>query len=738
MPFDGKYVPPPISKYTGSKAIFNITERPSPAPRVTVDFASVDFETRSACNLKTKGVHIYFEDLTTDVMCMAWAINDGAVHLWIPGMPFPKPLRQHIRRGGRMNAWNAMFERLAWSIMVKKYKAPIVKRKQWHCTMVRALACGLPGALEKAAIALQLGERKDMAGNKAMAKLSKPRKTKDGTLKWWTKAEYPHLYKLMYAYCKQDVVVERAAGNKLPDMPKSEWKQYSFDQLVADRGILIDQTLCKAAIKVVKDRQAELKKECIELTGFTPNQHVPFRGWVNAQLKGVKIPDVKGDLVLDNLKAITVENLMRAPNLPRKLRRGLQLRREGGRSSTVKYSAALNRLCRDGTAKGARRFYGAHTGRWAGAGVNFDNLKRVDMAGLDLDELTAVIKTGDANLVESVYGNVLEPVSNGVRSMLIADPGHDLYVADFKSIESRLLAATTGQQSTNALWLLSDQGKGPDVYVVNAAGIFGIPVDKVGKPERYWGKIAELLLGYQGATRPLIAQQVKANIFFRDIYPTVWRLAGGQTREKVDFLWRKIGTKEHDNEKDWKAARCVVEDWRARNPSTVRFWRMMQICSINTVRFRNPTQYRGIRFHYDEHFQMLVITSMSGRNLYYPFARVVEARDPKGNKVWELRAKYMRDVKGFRGWVEYHPYGGLTTENIIQHEARDAMADRFESLEQLGFKLRHTVHDELISQAKKGTPLKLFTDNLAVTPTWAPGCPIAVEAWHGPVYKKDG
>jgi DNA polymerase bacteriophage-type len=725
MPFDG--VP---------EKLFKITKSPSLAPRVKVPFASIDFETRSVANLPVTGAHLYFEHPTTDIMCMAWAIGQSKPQLWIPGMPFPQLLAKHIKRGGRMNAWNAMFERLAWPLMVRKYKAPPVRIDQWHCTMVRALACGLPGSLEKAAIALKIPERKDTEGAKAMSKLSKPRRRRDGKLAWWEKTEYPHLYKTMYAYCIQDVVVERAAGDKLPDMPVSEWKQYHFDQEVADRGILIDQELCKAAIKVVKDRQAELKQECVALTGVGPSQPVPLRAWINKELAKVKITPT-GRLVIEDLKAVSVDNMLRVKGLPRRVRRALVLRREGGRSSTAKYSAALKRLCRDGTAKGARRFYGAHTGRWSGQGVNFDNLKRVEMK-VDAEELATVIKTADANIVESVYGSVLEPVSNGVRSMMVADEGHDLYVADFKSIESRLLAATTGQTSTNDLWLASDLGKGPDVYVVNAAGIFGIPIDKVGKPERYWGKIAELLLGYQGATRPLLAQQLKANIFFRDIYNTVWRIAGNQTREKVDWMWKKIGTKEHDNEKDWKAARCVVEDWRKRNPSTTKFWRMMQQCSVAAVRFQRPTQYMGIRFHYDKHFQMLVITSMSGRNLYYPFARAVEVKDLKGNKVWELRAKYQRDFKGFRGWVEYHPYGGLVTENIIQHQARDAMADRFEALELVGFSLRHTVHDELISQAKRGTPLSLFTETIAVTPSWAPGCPIAVEAWHGRVYKKDG
>ena len=50
----------------------------------------LDFETRSACDLKSRGVYNYAQDLTTEVLCMSYAVDDGEVLTWLPGQPLPK------------------------------------------------------------------------------------------------------------------------------------------------------------------------------------------------------------------------------------------------------------------------------------------------------------------------------------------------------------------------------------------------------------------------------------------------------------------------------------------------------------------------------------------------------------------------------------------------------------------------------------------------------------------------
>ena len=42
----------------------------------------LDFETRSTCDLKSRGVYNYAQDLTTEVLCMSYAVDDGEVQTW--------------------------------------------------------------------------------------------------------------------------------------------------------------------------------------------------------------------------------------------------------------------------------------------------------------------------------------------------------------------------------------------------------------------------------------------------------------------------------------------------------------------------------------------------------------------------------------------------------------------------------------------------------------------------------
>ena len=48
-----------------------------------------DFETRSRAVLKTVGAHRYSADPTTEILCVAYAVDDDPVQLWAPGDPIP-------------------------------------------------------------------------------------------------------------------------------------------------------------------------------------------------------------------------------------------------------------------------------------------------------------------------------------------------------------------------------------------------------------------------------------------------------------------------------------------------------------------------------------------------------------------------------------------------------------------------------------------------------------------------
>jgi DNA polymerase bacteriophage-type len=105
----------------------------------------IDFETRSACDLKRAGVHRYAEHSTTDILCMAWCIGGGPVHVWAPGDPDPEPLLDAIRKGAWVGAHNAAFEATLWrEALLPKHCPhwPQLPITQFDCTMGRAAQAG--------------------------------------------------------------------------------------------------------------------------------------------------------------------------------------------------------------------------------------------------------------------------------------------------------------------------------------------------------------------------------------------------------------------------------------------------------------------------------------------------------------------------------------------------------------------------------------------------------------------
>ena len=120
------------------------------------------------------------------------------------------------------------------------------------------------------------------------------------------------------------------------------------------------------------------------------------------------------------------------------MRRVLELRLGGAQAAVKKIDALLARAGDDNRVRGAFRFHGASTGRWAGEGFQPQNLKRPVVE--DLDAAIAAVATGDYEHVKSLYPRPLSVVGDCCRSMICAAPGHVLIGADFSAIESRVLA----------------------------------------------------------------------------------------------------------------------------------------------------------------------------------------------------------------------------------------------------------------------------------------------------------
>ena len=116
---------------------------------------SIDFETRSAADLRKTGAARYFEDPSADVLCAAWCVDDGPVQTWVRGQPCPPEIEAHVAAGLPIAAWNATFEAWAWKyVLGPKHGWPVPALSQWVDTMAQAAAMSIPQSLDGAAQAL--------------------------------------------------------------------------------------------------------------------------------------------------------------------------------------------------------------------------------------------------------------------------------------------------------------------------------------------------------------------------------------------------------------------------------------------------------------------------------------------------------------------------------------------------------------------------------------------------------
>ena len=53
-----------------------------------------DIETRSPDDLKVVGVHVYASNPATEIICLSYAVDDGAVKTWRPGDPVPEEFKE--------------------------------------------------------------------------------------------------------------------------------------------------------------------------------------------------------------------------------------------------------------------------------------------------------------------------------------------------------------------------------------------------------------------------------------------------------------------------------------------------------------------------------------------------------------------------------------------------------------------------------------------------------------------
>lgn len=302
-------------------------------------------------------------------------------------------------------------------------------------------------------------------------------------------------------------------------------------------------------------------------------------------------------------------------------------------------------------------YFGAHTGRFSGGDkMNLQNLPR----------------------------------GGALRKALRAPEGMKLIACDSAQIEARMVAWLAGQED-----LVAAFRDARDIYCEFASEVYGRPITKADKLERFVGKTCILGLGFgMGAEK------------FRKT------LEIGQGGVSVKF-------EEEDSQR-------IVKLYRQTYPRIVGLWyecgdalRIMADGGSDTI--------SGVLA-----FDKNKIFLPNGLHLTYPH---LQADDKSFRYISDARACRKYEQTGeCSEWTR--TYGGKIVENIVQALARIVVADQMARISQF-YKVVLQVHDEVVIVCREDEveeAKEFVIATMSTPPVWAPDLPVACEADVGDNY----
>ncbi len=650
----------------------------------------LDFETRSRADLRRVGAHRYAEDPSTEVVVVAYALDDGLVQrvepfgggefIYVKGAALGEVVYDPTVP---VVAHNAEFERL---ILIHKLglKGPAAEPSRFRCTAAQAARAGLPRGLEKAAEALGLEGWDKKRKDRVIRKLTQPRRS-TGT--WWEYADAEEEWEELKADCERDVETCRDLYRLLPPLGAQEQALWELTVRMNDRGLAVDLDSVRRARDLAAELQEEAARRFEELVGAPPAS-----------------PRARKLLGVESLDKYHVRRYLKNQDLDPRMREALTLRKRWAKSSLAKLDALLLRTSADGRLRGSLTYCGAErTGRWSSHGVQWHNAPKG--LGEETDLAFEALRTG---VLRAVYDDPLLTISDMLKGFLVGP----FLVGDYAQVEARDLAWQAGQK--DALAAFADESR--DIYCEVASDIYGHRVGKYEKtgdprdydpvihmPKRQLGKVAVLGCGYGlGAVR---------------------------FREQMDEVF--------DVEVSPEMAARVVNAYRERNDKVVDLWGELEVGFTHAVSAGPGRAWRvgpvviGVMERQGRRWAYVRLPS--GRCMYYydPRFEEVGGRGPGPSVTYFGRNRWHGGH-----WERVPAYGTLLTENVVQATCRDVLAEALLRLDRAGFPLVLQVHDEAVANGAGAERLAEFKRLMEVRPTWAQALPLVVDAYETRRYRK--
>lgn len=697
---------------------------------------AIDIETFSDVDITKSGVYKYAESPAFEILLFGYSVNDNPVHVidLKSGEEIPASvLNALFDVNYKKSAWNANFER----VCITKHLGKSLPVNQWECTMAKASMLGLPLGLDAAAKTLGIENGKLASGKALIRYFTMPCKpTKTNGMRTRNLPEHAlEKWKEFIEYDRQDVVVEKEINHKIKffSIPAYEKRLYEIDQHINDNGILLDRLFINRALKIDFDYRKTLTEKAIQLTGLdNPNSAAQLKQWLSVEM-GDEVTSLKKDDIPALLES--TDNTI--------ITSVLNIRKEMAKTSIKKYASMLVGISKDDRLRGIHQYYGAgRTGRWAGRRVQPQNLPKNSLKDLDLAR--QVVRSGDGELLEMLFGNIPDTLSQLIRTAFVAAENSRFGVADFAAIEARIIAWLASEK-----WRLDVFNTHGEIYEASASKMFKVPIEsiffknkkgeKIKGPNyhlRANGKVAELALGFGGGPNALI---------------------------KMGAL--NMGILEEELPK-------LVKMWRNANPGIVQLWRTVEDAAINCMVEQRPVQImHNIRFTVEN--DVLFIELPSKRKLAYMKPRLktlmmvfvmcktdfqsfkkgqkyllptatadrfhAAGKIEYGSEPFEKQSiTYEGLDQDTKQWKRIDTYGGKLVENIVQGIARDCLAEAIVRLHDAKYRVVLHVHDEVVLEMPNGTgSLQEINAIMSKPMPWAPQLPLGAESYETIYYKKD-
>lgn len=651
----------------------------------------IDVETYSSVDIKESGAYKYIESPDFEILIIGYALDDGPVKIvdLAQGEEMPEEFEEALLDPDCVKvAHNAVFERLSFKRI--GYNVPA---EQWYCTSVKAAYCGLPLSLDGVSKALNLTDKKLDTGKALIKYFSCPCKaTRVNGMRTRNYPEHaPEKWEMYKEYNKYDVLAEREIFKRLEAyiIPDIERKMYVLDQNINDRGILVDMELAESAIAVDNTYTSILTQHAQQLTGLeNPNSPVQIRQWIEKTI-GYVVMSLSKETMPDLIKEFAdYPDVIELLNIRKKL----------SKTSIKKYYAMLNCAMKDHRVRGTFQFYGANrTGRWAGRLLQLQNLSKNHISHIEVPR--EMIRARDWESVEMMYDDVADILSQLVRTALIASPGKVFSVADFSAIEARVISWLANEK-----WRMDVFRGDGKIYEATGAKMFNVPISAITKGSvlRDKSKISELALGYEGSLGAL-------------------KRMGGERMGLSDTEMMSL-----------------VRKWRSANPAIVDMWKEIDEASKEAVRYQRPVSCTCRNIIFDCNGEFMTIQLPSGRKLFYYGPKF---KDKKiGCSTMPTRVLcYQGVVQETKQWGEIDTYGGKLTENIVQAIARDLLGDAMLRMQDEGYEIVASVHDEVIVEVPEINAKDHYNrlvEIMSTPPQWAEDLPLNADGGVMMFYQK--